>query len=140
MILLNSRKKLRSNLLLMIRVVCGIIYKDEKILLTRRKKGKSLEGYWEFPGGKVEEGETDKSALERELNEELGLSVSELTYFSENKHEYETFSIHLIAYKCYANDNPKKLIDHDKFEWVSVNEIRNFNLADADRPILEKIQ
>ena len=110
MILLNSRKKLRSNLLLMIRVVCGIIYKDEKILLTRRKKGKSLEGYWEFPGGKVEECETDKSALERELNEELGLSVSELNYFSENKHEYETFSIHLIAYKCYANDNPKKFI------------------------------
>ena len=123
----------------MIKVVCGIIYKDEKNLLTRRKKGKSLEGYWEFPGGKVEEGETDKSALERELNEELGLSVSELTYFSENKHEYETFSINLIAFKCNAHDNPKKLIDHDKFEWVTSNEIGNFNLADADKPLLKKL-
>ena len=59
MILLNLRKKLKSNLKLMIRVVCGVIYKNDKILLTRRKKGKSLEGYWEFPGGKVEEGETE---------------------------------------------------------------------------------
>tara|TARA_B100001057_G_scaffold280260_1_gene280691 strand:- start:171 stop:545 length:375 start_codon:yes stop_codon:yes gene_type:complete len=123
----------------MIKVVCGIIYKDDKILLTRRKKGKSLEGYWEFPGGKVEEGETDKSALERELNEELGLSVSELTYFSENKHEYDTFSIHLIAFKCSTHDNPKTLIDHDKFKWLSSDEIKDFKLADADKPLFEKL-
>ena len=121
----------------MIKVVCGIIYKDDKILLTRRKKGKSLEGYWEFPGGKVEKGETDKSALERELNEELGLSVSELTYFSENKHEYDTFSIHLIAFKCNAHDNPKRLVDHDKFEWLNSEEIKNLNLAAADKPFVE---
>ena len=121
----------------MIKVVCGIIYKDDKILLTRRKKGKSLEVYWEFPGGKVEKGETDKSALERELNEELGLSVSELTYFSENKHEYDTFSIHLIAFKCNAHDNPKRLVDHDKFEWLNSEEIKNLNLAAADKPFVE---
>ena len=121
----------------MIRVVCGLIYKDEKILLARRKKGKLLEGYWEFPGGKVEEGETDKSALERELNEELGLSVSEITYFSENKHEYETFSINLIAFKCNAHDNPKILVDHDKFEWLSSKEIKKLNLAEADMSFVE---
>ena len=59
----------------MIRVVCGIIYKDDKILLTRRKKGKSLEGFWEFPGGKVEKEETDTVALKRELKEELGPEI-----------------------------------------------------------------
>tara|TARA_B100001059_G_C17802863_1_gene567293 strand:+ start:253 stop:624 length:372 start_codon:yes stop_codon:yes gene_type:complete len=123
----------------MIRVVCGIIYKDDKILLTRRKKGKSLEGFWEFPGGKVEKEETDTIALKRELKEELGLEISELNYFSENKHDYNTFSIHLVAYKCTALDDPKKLVDHDKFEWVTSNEIFNFNLADADKPILEKL-
>ena len=123
----------------MIRVVCGIIHKDEKILLTRRKKGKSLEGYWEFPGGKVEEGETDITALQRELNEELGLSVSKLVYFSENKHEYNIFSIHLIAFKCSAKNNPRKLIDHDKFEWVNVDEIKEYKLAEADIPIAKKL-
>ena len=123
----------------MIRVVCGIIFKDDKILLTRRKKGKSLEGYWEFPGGKVEKGETDATALKRELKEELGLEVSEPNYFSENKHDYITFSIHLVAYKCEAFDDPKKLVDHDKFEWVMVNELGNFNLAEADRPLLKEL-
>ena len=124
----------------MIRVVCGIIYKDDKILLTRRKKGKSLEGFWEFPGGKVERGETDTVALKRELREELGLEISELYYFSENKHDYNMFSIHLVAYKCKALDNPEKMVDHDKFEWVRVNEIGNFNLADADRPLLKELE
>ena len=123
----------------MIRVVCGIIFKDDKILLTRRKKGKSLEGFWEFPGGKVEKGETDATALKRELKEELGLEISEPNYFSENKHEYITFSIHLVAYKCEAFDDPKKLVDHDKFEWVMVNELGNFNLAEADRPLLKEL-
>ena len=123
----------------MIKVVCGIIYKDDKILLTRRKKGKSLEGYWEFPGGKVEKEETDTIALKRELKEELGLEISEPNYFCENKHDYNTFSIHLVAYKCTALDNPKKLVDHDKFEWVMVNEIGDFNLADADRPLLKEL-
>lgn len=123
----------------MIRVVCAIIFKDDKILLTRRKKGKSLEGFWEFPGGKVEKEETDTIALKRELKEELGLEISELNYFSENKHDYNTFSIHLVAYKCKALRNPNKLVDHDKFEWVIVNELGNFNLAEADRPLLKEL-
>ena len=123
----------------MIRVVCGIILKDDKILLTRRKKGKSLEGFWEFPGGKVEKEETDTVALKRELKEELGLEISELNYFSENKHDFNTFSIHLVAYKCKAFDDPNKLVDHDKFEWVMVNELGSFNLADADKPLLEEL-
>jgi 8-oxo-dGTP diphosphatase len=66
----------------MIRVICGIIYKDHKILLTRRKKTKSLGGFWEFPGGKVEEGESDKDALERELKEELNIEVYNIDFFS----------------------------------------------------------
>lgn len=124
----------------MIRVVCGIIYKKDKILLTRRKKGKSLEGFWEFPGGKVEKNENDSDALKRELKEELGLDVLQIDYFSENKHDYNFKSINLVAYKCITNEDPKKLIDHDKYEWVSISEIINFNLAEADKPIFEHLK
>lgn len=124
----------------MIRVVCGIIYKEDRILLTRRKKGKSLEGFWEFPGGKVEKEETDTTALKRELKEELGLEISELKYFSENKHDYNSFTILLVAYECKTLVDPKKLADHDKFKWVRINDIKKFYLSDADKPILEKLE
>ena len=124
----------------MIRVVCGIIFKKDKILLTRRKKGKSLEGFWEFPGGKVEKNENDSDALKRELKEELGLDVLQIDYFTENKHDYNSMSINLVAYKCIANEDPRKLVDHDKYEWVSIREVVNFNLAEADKPILEDLK
>ena len=121
-------------------VVAGVITDDHNLIFCVQR-GENSRSYiskkWEFPGGKVEEGETDKSALERELNEEPGLSVSEITYFSENKHEYETFSIHLIAFKCNAHDNPKILVDHDKFEWLSSKEIKKLNFAEADMSFVE---
>jgi len=123
----------------MIRVVCGIIYKHNKILLTRRKKEKSLGGFWEFPGGKVEDGESDKDALKRELKEELNLEVYDLDFSSENIHNYDEFVIHLIGYKCKAKSDPGKLTDHDKYEWVGVSELREYNLAKADRPLLKSI-
>ena len=124
----------------MIRVVCGIIFNKDKILLTRRKKGKLLEGFWEFPGGKVEKNENDSDALKRELKEELGLDVLQINYFTENKHDYNSMSINLVAYKCIANEDPRKLVDHDKYEWVSIGEVVNFNLAEADKPILEDLK
>lgn len=123
----------------MIRVVCGIIYKDNKILLTRRKKEKSMGGFWEFPGGKVEDGESDKDALKRELKEELNLEVYDLDFSSENTHNYDKFVIHLMGYKCKAKLDPGKLTDHDKYEWVGVSELREYNLAEADRPLLKSI-
>ena len=123
----------------MIRVVCGIIYKDNKILLTRRKKEKSSGGVWEFPGGKVEEGECDKEALKRELKEELDLEVYDLDFSSENIHHYDKLVILLIGYKCKTKSDPHKLTDHDKYEWVGISDLQKYNLADADIPLLKSI-
>ena len=123
----------------MIRVVCGIIYKNDKILLTRRKKGKILEGFWEFPGGTIEKSETEIEALQREIKEELGIKIFNIEYFNENYHQYENLSICLKAYKCITDEEPKKLTDHDMFKWCNAEEAGHFKFSPADIPILKKL-
>ena len=80
-----------------IKVVCGIIFKENKIFICRRKSEKSLGGYWEFPGGKVEQGESNEASLSRELMEELGMKVEVNGFYIGNIHAYEKFTIELIA-------------------------------------------
>ena len=123
----------------MIKVVCGIIFKGDKVLLTRRKKEKLLGGYWEFAGGKVEDGESDENALKRELKEELDLDVYDLNYSSENIHHYDKFSIHIVAYQCKTKSDPLKLVDHDKYEWVCVPDLSKYNIAEADLPLINSL-
>ncbi|WP_223550500.1 (deoxy)nucleoside triphosphate pyrophosphohydrolase [Aestuariivivens sp. NBU2969] len=123
----------------LIKVVCGVIYKDNKILLCRRKPGKFLEGYWEFPGGKVEDYETNENSLIRELQEELEMEVKIESFFTISEHHYEKFSIELIVYKCIYKTSNFKLTDHDKYEWVKPNDLLNWKLAPADIPIAKKL-
>lgn len=99
-----------------INVVCGLIQKDNKFLITRRKQNKSLGGYWEFPGDKTESAEKDIEALKREIREELGIEIYNLSYFAENTHDYDKFKIQLKAYTCQTESDPKKLIDHDAYK------------------------
>lgn len=122
-----------------INVVCGLIQKERKFLITRRKQNKTLGGYWEFPGGKTEPDETDIEALKREIREELGIEIYNLSYFTENTHEYDKFKIQLKAYKCESEYDPKKLIDHDAYRWCKLSDIAENELAPADRPILRKL-
>ena len=122
-----------------IRVICGIIFKDEKIFLCRRNPSKSLAGYWEFPGGKIESGETEKDALSRELHEELGMKVKVGEYFKTVIHPYDMFTIELIAYICQFQEANYTLTDHDKYEWVDREDLKKWNLAPADIPLANAI-
>jgi len=123
-----------------IKVVCGIIWKDGKVFIARRKPEKSMGGYWEFPGGKIEEGEDAEKALLRELKEELGMEVKVIKYFGTNLHHYEKFTIELISYVCEFVQASFVLTDHDIWEFVSHTEIANFNIAPADLPLVELLQ
>lgn len=120
-------------------VVCGIIFKEDKILLCRRKTEKSLGGYWEFPGGKVEPNESESDALIRELKEELSIKVEIQKHFKTTLHKYDQVQIELIAYLCKFIQVDFVLIDHDEIEWVKKTELLSFNLAPADVPIANAI-
>lgn len=117
-----------------IHVVCGLIRNDQdQVLICKRSQG-SLQGYWEFPGGKIEN-ERAELALKRELREELGLEITGITLFMDSHHNYEEASILLTAYTCKAKSEITKMTDHDEVAWVSKKELLNYELAPADIPI-----
>ncbi len=122
-----------------IKVVCGIIYSDDKVFICRRNANKTLGGYWEFPGGKIEKEEKPEFALERELKEELEMQVTVNEYFKTEIHKYEKFTIELIAYNCKFIDANFRMLDHDAYEWVNIKELKNWKLAPADIPIAEEL-
>ncbi len=124
----------------MIKVVCGIIYKNRQILICRKKPDKSLGGYWEFPGGKIEAGETAPEALYRELKEELGMSASIGKRYTTVFHSYETCTIELTAYICQFEEASFRLTDHDCYKWIDANDLNMYNLAPADIAIAEKLR
>lgn len=122
-----------------IKVVCGVIYRDDKILICKRKANKSLGGFWEFPGGKVEENELYEDSLERELLEELGMQVDVKNFITSNVHDYGNFAIELIAYHCLYVFSNGHMKDHDEIAWVKKGELKGYEFAPADVPIVEKL-
>lgn len=123
----------------MIQVVCGIIFNDDKVFITRRKEGKSLSGFWEFPGGKIEAGEFESEALIRELNEELDMEVEIIKRIGAFVHSYENFSLNLIGFNCNLIKWKGMLTDHDKAEWVLPDQLMNYKFAEADLPFIDII-
>lgn len=121
----------------MIEVVAGIIIKEDKVLIARRAAHKAMAGKWEFPGGKIEQGETPQKALERELYEEFGVKTKTGKYITTNKHDYGTFQIKLLAYFSKHIDGDFELTDHDKIAWVKIVLLKNYDLAEADIPIVK---
>ena len=116
----------------MIGVTAGIIESGNKILIARRKKGLHLAGFWEFPGGKIEENESPESCLKRELSEELSVNVLVGAFFMDNIHKYGDKTILLKAYRCKIESGDLILKDHDKAEWVAISELSNYSFAPAD--------
>ncbi|TNF48604.1 MAG: 8-oxo-dGTP diphosphatase MutT [Bacteroidetes bacterium] len=121
----------------MIEVVCAIIRNDEgKIFIARRATHKSMAGKWEFPGGKIEEGETPQEALKREMEEGFGVTIEVGEYVGENVHHYPTFSIRLIAYEIKHLSGEFALTDHDQIHWATNEELKEVDLAEADVNLL----
>lgn len=126
----------------MINVTAAVIIKDGKVLIARRGAGRHLAGKWEFPGGKVEQGETPEECLARELKEEFEITVKVGAFIMESVFHYDDTgdTIRLLAYQAKYVGGSFRLRDHDKIKWVSPEELEKCDLAPADVPIAKAIR
>ena len=121
----------------MISVVCAIIEDDAgRYLLAKRPEGKCLGGFWEFPGGKLEQGETIEAALIRELQEELLIQTEVFEILEKVEHHDEKFSIRLIPCRARILSGIPTALEHSELGWFSKHEIDRSTLAPADVPVL----
>ena len=129
-----------SRLLLV--AAAALIDADGRVLLCRRPEGKQLAGLWEFPGGKVEAGETPEAALIRELDEELGIQVRSpcLAPFVFASHAYEDFHLLMPLYLCRRWDGTVSAKEHPEIAWVKPLRLRDYPMPPADAPLVAWLQ
>jgi len=99
-----------------------------------------MAGYWEFPGGKVEDGETLQECLKREMKEEFGVDVVVREFFGESIYQYEHGSIRLLAYLIDWIGGEMSMVDHQDCRWVSFEDLKDFEFVPADLPFVEKLR
>jgi 8-oxo-dGTP diphosphatase len=120
----------------------ALIDEDGRVLLTQRPEGKPMAGLWEFPGGKVEAGETPEAALIREIREELGIElrapcVAPLTFAS---HSYESFHLLMPLFVCRRWEGEITPHEGQKLAWVRANKLRDYPMPPADIPLIPILQ
>ena len=130
-----------SNKLVLV-VACALIDADDRILLAQRPPGKSMAGLWEFPGGKVEDGETPEESLIRELREELDVEtkaacLAPLTFAS---HEYADFHLLMPLYVCRRWWGMARSKEGQALKWVRAGNLRDYPMPEADLPLISPLQ
>lgn len=121
-----------------IEVVAAIIRADDKILATQRGYGE-FKGGWEFPGGKMEEGETPQEALKREIHEELDAEIEVEEFVHTVEYEYPTFCITMHCYFCTLK-NEMTLLEHEAAKWLTVETLDTVDWLPADTEVVDKIK
>lgn len=121
-----------------IEVVAAVIVKDDKILVTQRGYGE-WKGWWEFPGGKIEDAETPEKALIREIHEELSADINVGEYLCTVEYGYSSFHLTMHCYICSLQTNSWHLNEHKAAYWLSLEESYHLKWLPADLQILPKL-
>lgn len=122
----------------MLHVTCSIIVQNEKILICQRSARMKLPMKWEFPGGKIELGESKEECLKREIREELGIEINIDKALTPIKYHYPTFSICLYPYICTFKSGTLQATEHAQTIWVDKKDLINYDWAEADIPIVNE--
>jgi mutator protein MutT len=118
----------------------GIIWDQHKLLIDRRLPTGTLPGVWEFPGGKLEPGESAHDCIAREILEELGLKIMVGKELMIINHSYPTFDIQLIVHHCLYLGGTPQLLACDEVRWVTVTELSGYEIPAANAAIVDKLQ
>lgn len=121
-------------------VVAAIIRKDDEILITQRLDNVHLARFWEFPGGKVEAGESFEVALQREIQEELGIKIRVKDEFLTLDYDYPAKSVRLHFFNCTVLQGDPKAIDVADLRWVTPHDIGNYQFPPADAELINKLR
>lgn len=117
----------------------AVVTRDGKILVCQRKENDTFGGYWEFPGGKRERGETLKQALTRELREELAVTVEPTYAFQPITHDYPTAVVTLHPFLCHLIEGEPQLIECQAAHWIHPTDLRNYRFPPANEGLIEAI-
>ena len=122
-----------------ISVVAAIIRKGELIFATQRGYG-NYKDWWEFPGGKVEAGETPQEALIREIQEELGTKIAVDEFLITVEYDYPEFHLSMDCFWCHVEEGNLSLLEHEASRWLPLNDLRQVNWLPADIMVIEEIE
>jgi len=117
-------------------VVAGILWREGRVLAVQRPEGKPQAGFWEFPGGKVEEGEALEDALVREFEEELGLTPRAFAFWRSERHSYPELTVQLHFFQITEADGTLSALEGHHFAWVLPAEARSLPFLEADAAIV----
>ena len=122
-----------------IEVVAAIIVKDHKVFATQRGYGE-WKDFWEFPGGKIDAGETPEEALRREIKEELDTEIAVGELFTTINYDYPTFHITMHCYLCTIENGSLTLLEHEAAKWLSLEQLDSVTWLPADQIVIAELQ